>query len=367
MKLELEVLGKELERQKNNSMDVIVDSQKIHAEPGLVMGKGEVEGQELKLVIPVTKKGMKSAGKYALTKWAHSQLAEKTGIPTKYYKRMMEAQRFDLLAENVNAWIHEKERRLIRILDGNVRAILSDRYRPMDNFDLLFAALEEFKQHGVDIHRCDLSETNMYVKVVQLHEIREIKEDDKVVPGLVLSNSEVGSGGLRVEPFMLRLVCSNGLIGEQVIRKIHIGERKDAGDIWSDDTIRKKDEVLWSEVKDVIKASFDPTIFNEWVEKLKRGTEVEVESPTTAVDSVAAKYNISEDKKNDLLDFFTTQEAPTQWGIANAMTRMAQQEETAENQVELERAGNDIAILEPEEFLRLTSKKEKVENNGERA
>ena len=359
MKLELEELGKELERQKNNSMDIIVDSQKIHAEPGLVVGKGEVEGEELKLVIPVIKKGMKSAGKYPLTDWAHSQLAEKTGIPLKYYNKMMEAQRFGLLAKNVNAWIQEKERRLIRILDGNVRAILSDRYRPMDNFDLLFAALDEFKQHDVDIHRCDLSETNMYLKVVQIHEIREIQKDDKVVPGLVLSNSEVGSGGLRVEPFMLRLVCSNGLIGEQVIRKIHIGERKDAGDIWSDDTIRKKDEVLWSEVRDVIKASFDPMIFNEWVEKLKRGTEVEVESPTTAVDSVAAKYNISEDKKKDLLDFFTTQEAPTQWGIANAITRMAQTEEKPENQVELERAGNDIAILEPDDFIRLIRKEKK--------
>jgi len=358
MKLELEQLSEELKRQKNNSMDIIVDSQKIHAEPGLTSGKGEVGTEELKLVIMETK-GMKSTVKYPLTKWAHTQLAEKTGIPLKYYNRMLEAQRLYLVAENVNAWIHEKEQRLIRILDGEVRAILSDRYRPMDNFDLLFCALDEFKKHGVDIHRCDLTETHMYVKVVQPHEVREIRENDKVVPGLVLSNSEVGSGGLRVEPFMLRLVCSNGLIGEQVIRKVHIGEKRDAGDIWSDDTIRKKDDVLWSEVKDVIKATFDPTIFSEWVEKLKRGTEVEVESPTTAVDSVAAKYNISEEKKRDLLDYFTTQEAPTQWGMANAITRMAQTEEKVENQVELERAGNEIAILEPEEFIRLTRKEKK--------
>jgi len=361
MKLELVALGEELKRQKKNSKDIIVDSRKIYAEPGLVVGKGKVEGQELKLVIPEIEEGIEVLAGYPLTEWAHSQLADKMGIPAKYYSRMMEAQRFGLLAKNVNAWIPEKERRLIRILDGEVRAILSDRYRPMDNYALLYAALDEFKQHGVDIHRCDLSETNMYVKVIQPHEIREIKENDKVVPGLVLSNSEVGSGGLKVEPFMLRLVCSNGLIGERVIKKVHLGERRDAGDIWSDDTLQKKDEVLWSEVKDVIKATFDPTIFNEWVEKLKRGTEVEVESPTTAVDSVAAQYNITEEKKKDLLDYFTTQEAPTQWGIANAITRMAQTEEKAVNQVELERAGNEIAILEPEEFIRLTRKEKQEE------
>jgi len=347
MQYEIKDLVDELNRQKANSRDVIVDSRKLQASVfdvtaeegiGLDLGEGKT--------IP-------------LTEWAHQQLADKTGIPMRYYNRIREAQRFELLVENVNAWIRQKERRLIRILDGNVRAILSDRYRPMDNHDLLFAALDEFKQHGVDIHRCDLTEQYMYMKVVQPHEIREIKENDKVVPGLILSNSEVGAGSFKVEPFILRLVCNNGLIGEQVIRKIHLGERRDIGDVWSDKTLKMKDEVLWSEVKDVIKATFDPTIFNEWVEKLKRGTEIEVESPTTAVDSVAAKYSISEEKKRDLLDYFTTQEAPTQWGLANAVTRLAQQEEKAENQVELEKVGNEVAILEPEEFLRLTQKEKK--------
>ena len=347
MQYEIKNLVNELNRQKANSRDVIVDSRKLQASVfdvapeegiGLFLGEGKA--------IP-------------LTEWAHQQLADKTGIPIRYYNRIREAQQFELLVENVNAWIRQKERRLIRILDGNVRAILSDRYRPMDNHDLLFAALDEFKQHGVDIHRCDLTEQYMYMKVVQPHEIREIKENDKVVPGLILSNSEVGAGSFKVEPFILRLVCNNGLIGEQVIRKIHLGERRDIGDIWSDKTLKMKDEVLWSEVKDVIKATFDPTIFNEWVEKLKRGTEIEVESPTTAVDSVAAKYSISEEKKRDLLDYFTTQEAPTQWGLANAVTRLAQKEEKAENQVELEKIGNDVAILEPEEFLRLTQKEKK--------
>ncbi len=265
MKLELEQLAKELDRRKENSKDVVVDSRKTYTQPGLVTGKGEVEGEELKLVIAESKAPSTLwQEKYPLTEWAHQQLAEKTGIPMRYYNRMMDERRFDLLAENVNAWIKTKERRLIRILDGNVRAILSDKYRPMDSYDLLFCAMKEFKQHDVDIHRCDLTETHMYVKAI------------------------------------------------------------------------------------------DPTIFQEWVDKLKRGTEVEVESPTYAVDSVTAKLDISEEKKKDLLDYFTTQEAPTQWGIANAVSRLAQDEEKAENQVELEKAGSDIAILEPEEFLRLT-------------
>jgi len=40
-----------------------------------------------------------------LTEWAHSQLAEKTGIPKKYYDRMREAEEYELLAENINTWL----------------------------------------------------------------------------------------------------------------------------------------------------------------------------------------------------------------------------------------------------------------------
>jgi len=346
--LELKELAEELERQKKNSKDAVVSSSELHTYV-------EPKERELKLASTI--------GAYPLTEWAHTQLAEKTGIPVKYYQRMREGGHLDLLAENVNTWLsHDDSDVLVRVLDGNVRAILSNRYRVMDNYDLLFAALDEFKRHGVDIHRCDLSDMHMYIKVVKPYEIQEIVKDDKVVPGLVLTNSEVGAGALKVEPFMLRLICENGLIGENVVRRVHLGRRRErTDDIWSDETWKKRDETLWSEVRDVIRATFDPEIFEEWVDKLRRGTEVEVESPTTAVDNIAVKYNISDEKKKDLLDYFTTKEAPTQWGLANAITRIAQEEEKPENQVELEKIGNEIAILEPEEFLRLTE--EEAEEN----
>jgi|GEM_PF-541288 len=347
MRLELKELAEELERQKKNSKDAVVSTKELHT---------YVEPMERELKLTAS-----TIGAYPLTEWAHTQLAEKTGIPVKYYQRMKEEGHLELLVENVNTWLsHNDSDVLVRVLDGNVRAILSNRYRVMDNYDLLFAALDEFKQHGVEIHRCDLSDTHMYIKVVKPYEIQEIAKDDKVVPGLVLTNSEVGAGALKVEPFMLRLICDNGLIGENAVRRIHLGGRRErTDDIWSDETWRKRDETLWSEMRDVIRATFDPEIFEEWVDKLRRSAEVEVESPTRAIDNISIKYNIPEEKKRDLLDYFTTKEAPTQWGLANAITRAAQDETNPERQIELEKAGNEVAILEPEEFLRLTEEEPK--------
>jgi len=85
-------------------------------------------------------------------------------IPQKYYGRMIEAKNFDLLAENVNAWLPTEDKRMIRILDGNIRAILSDRYRVLDNYDLVFLALDEFAKAGADVHKLNLTESHLFRK-----------------------------------------------------------------------------------------------------------------------------------------------------------------------------------------------------------
>src|SRR4030067_2793784 len=131
--MQVEQLVAELDRQKANKLDVVVDARQLTA------ASVDRHGDMVR-VVPVPDGAEQ---KLRLTEFAHSQLAYKTGIPKKYYDRLREAGRGQLLADNVNAWIHDKERRLIRVMDGEVRAILSDRYRVMDNHDLMFASLGE--------------------------------------------------------------------------------------------------------------------------------------------------------------------------------------------------------------------------------
>src|SRR5574337_1235907 len=100
--MNIENLVSELERQKETKIDLIVDSRTIIAES---------DGESIRLGIP-------EYAAYNLTSWAHEQLAQKLGIPLKYYNRCLEAGKPELLAANVNAWIGEKEKRLIRIQDG---------------------------------------------------------------------------------------------------------------------------------------------------------------------------------------------------------------------------------------------------------
>ena len=301
--MDLLSLVKELERQKENSVDLIVDSRTLKAVPD--------ENDGVRLVIP-------EYSEYPLTDWAHGQLADKLQIPRRYYERMRNSGKAELLADNINAWLVEDKRRLIRILDGKIRAILSDRYRIMDNYDLLFLALDEFKRkETVEIYRADLTETMLYLKAVDRTLTASIREDDVVYGGLILRNSEVGASAFKVEPFILRKVCSNGLILEYSLKKVHLGRQTlEIGEIdWSNETRELEDKALWSKVRDIIRATFDRKVFELWVERLKESAEVKIENPIKAVNNIVKHLGLSEERKQKLLMHFSEL---TKYGLINA-------------------------------------------------
>src|SRR6187549_1483822 len=88
----LGALAEEVKRQQTTRVDYLADTRRIKMDHGESAGAMLID----------TPKGVEL---FRPTKWAHGQLAEKTGIPMKYYNRMLEEQP-DLLARNVNAWLH---------------------------------------------------------------------------------------------------------------------------------------------------------------------------------------------------------------------------------------------------------------------
>jgi hypothetical protein len=339
--MDLVGLVKELERQKANSLDLIVDGRTLKTVPDRAEG--------VRLAIP-------EKGEYPLTEWAHLQLAEKLQIPKKYYDRMRFQGKNWLLAENINAWLPEKERRLIRILDGRIRAILSDRYRIMDNYDVLFLALEEFKnRETVEVYRADLTETMFYLKAIDRGLTAEVRDKDVVRGGLIIRNSEVGASAFKVEPFVLRKICMNGLIGEHSLKKIHLGRQTlETGEIdWSDETRELEDRALWAKIRDIIKATFDGKIFGYWVEKLKESTEIEVEKPKVAVENLVKFYGLSQEQRDFLLMHFSEK---TKYGLVDVVTTLAREAGNVDEQVRLEEVGGKILDTPESEFERLFNK-----------
>ena len=70
-------------------------------------------------------------GDFGINSIAHGQIASKLGIPKAYYDRM-QAEAPELLADNANHWFENSDaKRMVRTLHQDARALLSDRFRPL--------------------------------------------------------------------------------------------------------------------------------------------------------------------------------------------------------------------------------------------
>ena len=264
-------LARELERQLGTKKDLLVPLPRTHHRTA--------EDGECALEIE------EPAGvqRYGITPLARRQLAEKLKIPYAYFERMRTEQP-ELLDRNVNAWLEreEGERQLLRTLDGKVRAVLSERYRRLDNYDLLEHVLPTLQRlPDARLESVELTETRLYLKVITPRIAFEVAPGDVVQAGVVVSNSEVGCGMLSVQPLAFRLVCSNGLIAsDRMLRKTHVGRSLDAeppsGIVFKDDTLQADDRAFFLRVRDVVETAVSESTLRLVGEKLRRTKEIQL-------------------------------------------------------------------------------------------
>ena len=98
----------------------------------------------------------------------HQNLSDKLDIPRRYYNRIQTLEETQLIDSNVTHWLKNMKGNIfLRTFinkdenKGYARAILSDRYNVIDNFDVLFATLEAVKESGLNLkiedNGCDLT------------------------------------------------------------------------------------------------------------------------------------------------------------------------------------------------------------------
>lgn len=301
-----------------------------------------------------------TVSEFDLSEHAHGQVADRLGIPKRYYDRLR-SEAPALLDSNANHWLHQKpERRMLRTftggedgIHGTVRGFVSDRYRRLDYADLLERVLPIFKELGVDsgsVVSANLSDTRMYLKVVFPGITEEVKPGlgDIVQAGVVVSNSEVGAGALKIEPLLYRLECLNGMIvQDKSMVRYHVGRRiedtEEAMAVFSDATLSLDDQALFAKVADVVRACASQAAFAQIVDGLRDLSEQRVEKkPLEAIQVLAKRATLTEDEQGSILQHLIEGGDLTAWGYLNAVTRASQDVEEYERATDLERLGGQI-------------------------
>jgi hypothetical protein len=255
----------------------------------------------------------------------------------------MESESPELLTSNVNTWIKKAEKDFfIRGLDVYVRALLSDRYKVMDHLDILYCSLNELQAHDAEVQDCYLSETEVNIKV-KSKKLRDFvrHKDDLLIGGFLLTNSETGHKALRLEPRLFRVQCSNGMVIEEFkTRQVHLGNGDDGFDEMVYLSIRKSISELFGRFGDIIQT-------------LRETTEIKINNPQRVINNVVEHYRLSETQKENILMAFGAESEYDKYGIANAVTRAAQMEESWEGSIELEKLGGRLIALPSAKFKNL--------------
>ena len=150
---------------------------------------------------------------YPLRPIAQQSIASRLGIPIQYLRRCPpEIQRY-----NINYWIREEknEELFFRFDKNEVRAIFTPRYIPTDNLEVL----ERLRSLDYSLDRKVQSSLDDEFMLVSIPDERETFKvnGDKMTPGISVSNSEVGLASLSITSFVLRLVCTNGMISKTAV------------------------------------------------------------------------------------------------------------------------------------------------------
>lgn len=325
-----------------------------------------VEAEDLPngVAVVMLKDGAAELERFAVSDHAHKQIAARLQIPSRYYMRLLADHR-DLVVIQVNALFErEPASRLFRTLDGTLRAFLSDRYLRLDNNEILEQTLPAIVKGDLETQllSTNVGENHMHLKVLftgdeLAHEITSRTKDGSpriIRPGFRMGNSETGAGTMVIEGFFFDGYCLNGCVFGKIdaftFKRTHLGGRLIEGvdfEVISDESRELEDKAIISQVSDVMKALAKPEFAQKMVDRLRATTETgDVQSPVNAVDMAVHELDLRDDEKESILTTFIEDRDYSQWGLASAITQVANLEATTyERSCELENVGANVIDL----------------------
>jgi len=159
-----------------------------------------------------------------------------------------------------------------------------------------------------------------------------------------------------IDPLLFKLGCLNGMIiNDAQMKRTHIGKGHDAleqaQEYFRDSTREADDRAFWMKVQDVIMASFDSVMFQRHVDAFNAAHNDKISSEPVKVVEVAQKrFNFTEGENNGILKYLFRDGDLSRYGLANAITRMAQDVDSYDRSTDLERIGGRIIELPKQDW-----------------
>lgn len=264
---------------------------------------------------------------YPLRDMAQRSIAFRLGIPIQYLRKCPE----DIQAFNLNHWItkEKNDELFFRFDSAEVRAIFTPRYTPVDNFEVL-ERLDSLGYGPDSVVQCKIDEGVMLLNIPdsKAEFAVDARGKDRMFPGVSIGNSEIGLRSLSISAFVLRLVCTNGLITNEETSSSyrHISSR------------------ILEEFPDVL-ARVTANLGLQR-ERFMISLESKVDDPQATMRSFNRQFQLDKDQQAALEWAWPQEEGETMFNVVNAYTKAAQYPGlTADSAYRLQEVGGRILAL----------------------
>ena len=259
--------------------------------------------------------------KHILRPLAQQAISYRLGIPINYLRRCPD----DVQALNMNHWIkYEKNEQLFFRFDGDeVRALFTPRYIPADNWEILHK-LHCLKYSPDTKVKCSLDQEFMSLSIPDGRNTFTVS-GEKMTPGISVSNSEVGLASLSIAAFILRLVCTNGIISKTEVSTSY----------------RHVSTKLLTELPEAL--SNISHELGKQKEQIKLSLESKVNNPESTINNFNSQFLLNKMEKEAVDWALTSEYGFTMFNVINTYTKAAQYKElSAESSFRLEKVGGTI-------------------------
>jgi len=252
---------------------------------------------------------------------AQQSIANRLGIPIQYLRKCPS----EVQAYNMNHWIKEERNdELFLRFDGEeVRAIFTPKYQPIDNFEVL-ERLDSLGYPAETPVQCHLDAEFLSLSILDGKQTFSLN-GDKITPGVSVSNSEVGLACLSIAAFLLRLICTNGLISKT---EVHASYKHVSLKVF-----KEFPQVLEKVSLELAKKK----------EQLRTSTESMVDNPAASMENFNRQFQLNKTEKEAVEWGWSRESGYTMFHVVNAYTRASQFEGLpAESSYRLQKVGGTI-------------------------
>lgn len=274
---------------------------------------------------------------YRFTNTAFSQLCEKSGMGvTSYMKKCIGSGLPQLVPQNINAWLDSQNGSdlLVRFCGDHVIAFLSSKYGVFDHGDALEClnrALGNGDKYQIEAH--SLTIDNMSVRLVDTEKVLiQDRSDgrDKSTAGLIFRNGQTGQSLASIEFMIFTFACTNGLIVAQdrgiVYKRRHISIDKADFTSQITATLEQFPDYVAEARKDMERA---------------RQSRIDIDQRVKLRPQIQKSLGVGDETMAEIFDVMDTRWDANAWGLAGAITEVAQKF-SAERQYQFEKYAGEL-------------------------